>query len=219
VNPYLVTSFAMCGILALSLGGTAYLAVYFNRRAKRDLEEKLQPLAEAIHGSVNLDRALVEGKHGGDLVFGRVETGAGGIGRVFHVDRLDAAGGVRWEWSSLPDRKDPLTSAVAFESDDPSLADRLGLDWPSLAGVVADASRTRFGFLYDPAAGHVRLTRAMGSRNDIPDAERFIVQVDALGTIARANRRVQQGTTASSEAAGWTMGPGHDGSAADRDHQ
>ncbi len=191
MNPYLAASVAMCAILALSLGGTAYLAVYFNRRAKGDLEDKLRPLADAVHGTVDIERALVEGRHDGDLVFGRVETGAGGIGRVFHVDRIDAAGGERWEWSSLPSRKERQTTAVAFESRDPSLAARLDLDWSSLSTAVADASQTRFGFIYDPIAGHVRLTRAMSSRNDIPDAARFLAQLDVLGTIARANRRVQ----------------------------
>ena len=192
MNPYLAASMAMCAILALSLGGTAYLAVYFNRRAKGDLEDKLRPLAEAVHGTVDVDRALVEGRHDGDLVFGRVETGAGGIGRVFHADRIDAAGGDGWEWSSLPSRKERQAIAVAFESRDPSLAARLDLDWTALSTAVADASQTRFGFIYDPIAGHVRLTRAMSSRNDIPDAARFLTQLDVLGTIARANRRVQE---------------------------
>lgn len=214
VNPYLATTIAMCLILALSLGGTAYLAAYFNRRAKNDLEGKLRPLAEAVHGSVDLDGAVVEGRYDGDLVFGRVETGAGGIGRVFHVDRIDAAGGARWERSFLPSRNDSRAAAVAFESDDPSLEERLGLDWAGLSEVVANATTTRFGFIYDPVAGHVRLTRAMASRNDIPDASRFLRQLDALGKIARENRRAQH--TSVSPVAGDSNGtPGGSASGGD----
>jgi hypothetical protein len=193
VNPYVAATLAMCVIVALSLAGTAYLAVVFNRKAKADLEAALTPLAEAIDGELDLDGAIVKGRREGGLVFGRVATGPGGMGRLFHVDRIDAAGGVRWEWSSLPAKQPGAAPTRAFESADPSLERRLGIEWETLAGVVPNAASERFGFMYEPGPGHVRLTRAMRSRRDIPDAATFLRQLDALAEIGNANRRVQQG--------------------------
>jgi hypothetical protein len=193
VNPYVAATLAMCVIVALSLAGTAWLAVVMNRKAKADLEAALAPLAEAIDGELDLEGPIVKGRREGGLVFGRVANGPGGIGRLFHVDRIDAAGGVGWEWSSLPGKQPGAPPTRSFESEDPSLERRLGLDWEALAGVVPNAARERFGFLYEPGPGHVRLTRAMRSRRDIPDAATFLRQLDALAEVGRVNRRVQQG--------------------------
>jgi len=191
VNPYVATALAMCLIVALSLAGTAYLAVLFNRRAKEDLVRALTPLAEAIDGEISLDDAQVSGRFDGDIVFGRMASGQGGIGRLFHVDRIDAAGGTAWEWSSLPSKDKSLPPARHFESSDSTLENKLALDWLVLASVVANADHDRFGFIYDPGAGHVRFTRAMHSRRDIPTPDVFLGQLAALGTIANANRRAQ----------------------------
>ena len=192
MNPYFAFGLAMCVIVALALAGTAYLAVAFNRRAKADTEIALTPLAEAIDGEFDLDEATVTGRRAGRLVFGRIATAPGGIGRLFHSDVIDAAGGTGWEWSSLPARDKTRPPVRAFESADPDLERRLGIDWPAAAQLaVADATRERFGFLYDPTAGHVRLARAMRTRRDIPDAETFLRQLDVLAAIARANRAAQ----------------------------
>lgn len=191
MNPYVATAIAMCVIVILSLAGTAYLAMMFNRRAKEDLERALTPLAEAIDGEIDLDDARVSGRFDGDLVFGQMATGQGGIGRVFHVDRIDAAGGTAWEWSSLPSKDKSHPPTHRFESADLTLENRLVLDWPTLAAVVANADRERFGFIYDPGPGHVRLIRSMHSRHDIPTTDAFIDQLVALGTVAKANRRAQ----------------------------
>jgi hypothetical protein len=69
-----------------------------------------------------------------------------------------------------------------------------------LAGVVPEATRQRFGFLYDPAAGMVRLSRAMRTRLDIPDPATFLRQLDALMRLGDANRRAQGAPAASSAA-------------------
>jgi len=191
LNPYVSATLAMCGVLALSLAGTAYLAVAFNRRAKTDLAAALGPLAEAIGGQVDLDSAAVSGRHLGELVAGQVANGPGGIGRLFHVDVIDAAGGARWEWSSLPSKEREAAPIRSFESDDPGLEERLNQDWAALAETVPGAAQARFGFLYEPGPGHLRLSRAMRSRNDIPDAPTFLRQIDALVGIGRANRRAQ----------------------------
>jgi hypothetical protein len=192
VNPYLATAIAMCVIVLLSLAGTAYLAVIFNRRAKSDLRERLEPLAAAIDGHADVDEARVEGRYHGQIAIGRVANAPGGFGRLFHVELVDSAGGEPWEWSSLPQKKlpEPLRN---FEGN-PALQERLGVDFEEAAHVVPEDRAQRFGFLYDPAAGMVRLTREMRTRIDIPDAETFTRQLAMLQRLGEANRRAQAAT-------------------------
>jgi hypothetical protein len=191
VNPYLATAIAMCVIVLLSLAGTAYLAAVFNRRAKSDLKARLEPLATAIDGEADVEEARIEGRYRGQIAIGRVATAPGGFGRLFHVELVDSAGGVPWEWSSLPDKKGPgLTRA--FEGN-LEVKERLlsSIDFEEAATVVPDDRTQRFGFLYDPAAGMIRLTREMRTRLDIPDAEMFTRQLETLQRIGEANRRAQ----------------------------
>ena len=108
MDPYLATALAMCVIVLLSLAGTAYLAAMFNRRAKADLRERLEPLAAAIDGTIDLDEAKVEGRYQGQIAIGRMANAPGGFGRLFHVELVDAAGGEKWEWSSLPQKSQAL---------------------------------------------------------------------------------------------------------------
>jgi len=86
VNPYLATAIAMCVIVLLSLAGTAYLAAVFNRRAKSDMQARLDPLAAAIDGVVDVEEARVEGRFHGQIAIGRVANAPGGFGRLFHVE-------------------------------------------------------------------------------------------------------------------------------------
>lgn len=190
VNPYLATAIAMCVIVLLSLAATAYLAAVFNRRAKSDLQQRLAPLAAAIDGAADVEEARVEGRHRGQIAIGRVANAPGGFGRLFHVELVDSVGGEGWEWSSLPRKKlpDPLRT---FEGD-PALWERLGIDFEAEAEIVPENRAQRFGFLYDPAAGMVRLTREMRTRLDIPDAESFVEQLDTLHRLGEANRRAQE---------------------------
>jgi hypothetical protein len=189
VSPYLQTALAMCVIVLLSLAGTAYLAMMLNRRAKADLLERLTPLAEAIDGTVDVDEARVEGRYQGQIAVARVANAPGGFGRLFHVELVDSAGGEGWEWSSLVEKKQP-EPVRTFEGD-AALRERLGIDFEEIATVVPDNRAQRFGFLYDPAAGMVRLTREMRSRLDIPDAETFTRQLAALQRLGEANRHAQ----------------------------
>jgi hypothetical protein len=190
VNPYLATAIAMCVIVLLSLAATAYLAMYFNRRAKEDLELRLKPLAAAIDGQVNLDDARIDGRYQGQIAIARLANAPGGFGRLFQVELVDSAGGQQWEWSSLPDKK-RQEPARSFEGGD-TLEDRLGVDFTQAATVVPDDQHQRFGFAYDPAAGMVRLTREMRTRLDIPDVETFMRQLETLERIGEANRRAQE---------------------------
>lgn len=193
MNPYLATAIAMCVIVALSLAGTAYLAMMFNRRAKADLSARLTPLAEAIGGTIDLDDAVVEGRYAGHLVFGRVANAPGGIGRLFLVEVVDSAGGEGWEWSSLPVKGAP-TPERTFDGG-AALEQRLGIDWNRFVMVVPNAESQRFGVAYDPAAGTLKLPRAMRSRNDIPDRTSFLAQLDALVSVGLLNRRAQGAPT------------------------
>jgi hypothetical protein len=191
VNPYLATTIAMCVIVLLSLAGTAYLAAVFNRRAKADLQTRLEPLAAAIDGVADVEEARVEGRFQGQIAIGRVANAPGGFGRLFHVELVDSAGGVPWEWSSLPDKKGSGLTRT-FEGN-PAVKERLlsWIDFEEAATVVPDDRAQRFGFLYDPAAGMIRLTREMRTRLDIPDAEMFIRQIEALQRMGEANRHAQ----------------------------
>jgi hypothetical protein len=191
VNPYLATAIAMCMIVLLSLAGTAYLAAALNRRAKSDLQARLEPLAAAIDGTTDVEEARVEGRFRGQIAIGRVANAPGGFGRLFHVELVDSAGGLPWEWSSLPDKKGPGLTRT-FEGD-LGVKERLlaGIDFEDAATVVPDNRAQRFGFLYDPAAGMIRLTREMRTRLDIPDAETFIRQIETLQRIGEVNRHAQ----------------------------
>jgi hypothetical protein len=191
VNPYLATAIAMSVIVLLSLAGTAYLAAVFNRRAKADLQTRLEPLAAAIDGVADVEEARVEGRFQGQIAIGRVANAPGGFGRLFHVELVDSAGGVPWEWSSLPDKKGSGLTRT-FEGN-PAVKERLlsWIDFEEAATVVPDDRAQRFGFLYDPAAGMIRLTREMRTRLDIPDAEMFIRQLEALQRMGEANRHAQ----------------------------
>jgi hypothetical protein len=189
MNPYLAAAIAMTVIILLSLAGTAYLAAMFNRRAKADLLARLAPLADAIDGIPDVDEARVEGRYQGQIAIGRVANAPGGFGRLFHVELVDSAGGEGWEWSSLPEKQRP-DPVRRFEGD-PALRERLGIDFDEAATVVPEDRTQRFGFLYDPAAGMVRLTREMRTRLDIPDAETFTRQLATLQRIGEANRRAQ----------------------------
>lgn len=190
MDPYLATAIAMCGIVLFSLAGTAWLAAMFNRRAKADLQQRLEPLAAAIDGEADLEEARVEGRYQGQIAIGRMANAPGGFGRLFHVELVDAAGGEGWEWSSLPRKK--LPDPVRTFEGDPALQERLGIDFAAEAAAVVPEDRTqRFGFIYDPAAGMIRLTRDMRTRLDIPDAESFTRQLAALHRLGEANRQAQ----------------------------
>ncbi len=191
MNPYLATAIAMCAIVLISLAGTAYLAAMFNRRAKADMQARLDPLAAAVNGTADVEEARLEGRYNGQIAIGRVSNAPGGFGRLFHVELVDSAGGQKWEWSSLPQKKPPALIRT-FEGD-PALEQRLGIDFPEVAKVVPNDEAERFGFIYDPEAGMMRLTREMRTRLDIPDAETFLRQLATLQELGEANRRAQSG--------------------------
>lgn len=191
MNPYVSFSIAMCLIVLLSLGLTAYLAVMFNRRAKVDLEEALAPLAELIGGEVDVEEARVEGRYAGHLAEGRVARAGEGPGRVFQTSIVDAAGGQSWERTSTPSKQGKEPPSVSFFSADASLESALAVAWDQMMELVLQPGSDRFRIDYDPASGRLRFQRPMRTRRDIPSPDAFRRQLDLLVTLGPINRRAQ----------------------------
>lgn len=190
MNPYLAAGLAMCAIVLIALTLTAYLAVIFNRRAKGDLLRALQPLAGIIDGKVNLDEASVGGRFSGHIAEGRVATSFGGPGRVFQTAVIDGAGGSKWTWTFTRPKRAGETSSEQFESSADELRHSLRTELePMLLPVRELAPWTIVE--YDPEPGHIRLSRPMQTRRDIPSAGQFETDLRALVAVAGLNRAVQ----------------------------
>lgn len=191
MNPYVSFSIAMCLVVLLSLGATAYLVVMFNRRGKVDLGEALAPLAELIEGEVDLEEARVEGRYAGHLAEGRVARAAEGPGRVFQTSIVDAAGGTAWERTSTPAKLGAEPPHVSFSSVDPNLQVSLPVDWDRVMEPILQPRVDRYHVDYDPASGRLRFQRPMRTRRDIPNPEAFRRQLDLLVALGPMNRRAQ----------------------------
>lgn len=190
MNPYLAFGLAMCGIVIVALAGTSYLAVYFNRKAKEDLEAALIPLAEVVDGTIDLDDGSLSGRFNGHLTSAQVSTLPGGMGRVFLVSLIDGAGGDPWQWTLTRSKEPGGESTGSFDSEPEGLLTAAG---PRLDAMAADPSLLEAWFRvgYDPTAGHILLTRPMRNRRDIPSAGSFQRLLDALYAVATSNRAVQ----------------------------
>lgn len=190
MNPYVSVSIAMCVIVLLSLAATAYMAVFFNRRAKADLEAALLPMQEVVDGSANVDEAVVDGRFAGHLAEGRIAQLAGGMGRVFHASVIDGAGGERWLWTVSRAKQHGGSDTFDYEGPPGELRTRL---LPAVASLAAERSLAGSWLKveYDPAPGHVRLTRPMRTRRDLPAGASFRSYLEGLVAIADVNRAVQ----------------------------
>lgn len=192
MNPYVSAGLAMCAVLFISLALTAYLAVYFNRRAKADLQASLDPLAERIDGTVDIETAQVTGRYDRKLVIGRMTHAEGGPVRVFQIDVIDSAGGAGWTYVSLAPKKDGTGRTHTFQSTNEGLeADLPMLKAPGLPGLMG-ASQDWVQIDYSPEGGYVRMTRPMATRKDLPDADAFISQVEWLSKLGDHNRELQE---------------------------
>ena len=98
MNPYVATGLVMCLVILIALIGTGYLAVYFTRRAKADVERMLTPLAELIEGEADVDEAEVKGKWKGTIAQGRMANAGAGTVTLWQSDIIDAAGGEGWNF-------------------------------------------------------------------------------------------------------------------------
>jgi hypothetical protein len=183
----------MCVVVLLALIGTAYMAVFFNRRAKADLTMALQPLAEVVDGEANVEEAFVSGRFLGHLAEGRVAQLPGGMGRVFHSLVIDGAGGSKWLWTISRAKEPAESDDLDFDGPDGpegTLASQLRPAVTELANLASLAG-SWFRVEYDPSPGHIRLTRPMKTRRDIPDAGMFRTYLEHLVAIADTNRAVQ----------------------------
>ena len=189
MSTYLIFAIAMAGIVILALVITGNLAATFNERAKRDLRAALEPLAEQLGGSVDLEDAKVDGRYQGQITTGQVISGPGGMGRLFRTTHVEPTGGHAWkavvrrpkdeaqEWERSFEMQEPPSEAV--REDVFQRLDAL-LTFPGW-----------FELTYDPEAGSLSLTRAMQSRRDIPTPERFALYLQTLEAAAATNRAVQ----------------------------
>jgi hypothetical protein len=189
----------MCGVVLVALIGTAYLAVYFNRRAKADLERLMTPLAGVVGGEVNLDEAEVKGTYRGNLVMARMANAAAGTVRLFQIDMIDAAGGVGWNYVYSRPRKEETAPRVEFESKVMDIRTTLApLAEPQLTPLNPNATEW-IQLEYSPDAGYVRFARPMRSRNEIPDAASFEQYLGYLLELGNANRALQERLRSTSE--------------------
>jgi hypothetical protein len=190
MNPYLSFSIAMCGVVIVALGGTAYLAVYFNRRSKKDMEASLAPLAEIINGTVDVEEGLVTGRYDDQIAEGKVSTMPGGMARIFLVSVVESAGGKPWEWTLTRSKEPGGADESRFREEIPGVTDRIE---PLLIPLKNDPDLEGIWFRieYDPQSGILKLTRPMRVRRDIPGSEAFQRYLDALIATAAENRAAQ----------------------------
>lgn len=192
MNPYLLTGLAMCAIVIIALIGTSYLAVYFTRRAKADLERLMAPLAELLNGETDIEEAEVKGTWRGNMAIARMANAAAGTVRVFQIDMIDAAGGDGWTYVYSRPRKDHPEPEIDFRSTNQEIrAAPASLDVPRLEPLEPD-EREWLQLEYNPEAGHVRLARPMRGRNEIPSPQRFEVDLNYLTQLCDENRTLQE---------------------------
>lgn len=184
----------MCLVILIALAGTSYLAVYFTRRAKADLEQLLTPLAEHLNGTVNVEDASVEGTYGGTIAMARMAAAAAGTVRVWQVDLIDAAGGEGWNYVySRPKPKkgqtEPVIDIVSENDEIRLMLSRL--DRAAIEPLRPDATDW-VQVQYNPEAGYVRVARPMHGRNDIPGPERLETDLEFLRQVGDENRALQE---------------------------
>lgn len=190
MNPYVQITLVMCAVIFIALFATAYMAMYFTRRAKADLEAALIPLAAVLDGSQSIEEAHATGRYEGKLAFGRMANAEGGPVRVFQTEVIDAAGGESWLYVRYPAK-----GVVEFRPEGSPLKAQFpelsAADLPQTLGTHTDWIQIE----YSAEGGHVRLTVPMDTRKDIPSAEVFRGQLAWLDQLSDHNRALQQGAS------------------------
>lgn len=201
LNPYVLTALAMCAVVFVALAGTAYLAVFFNRRAKADLQLALHPLATLIDGSVNLEEAEVTGSFAGYPAFGRMANASEGPGRVFQVDILDASGGAAWAYTSNQHASSGQPPTVEYRGPDDleGLVSKVVTDQ---IDAILEPERERFRVEYLTDQGFLRFVRSIRSRREIPNATSFETQLEMMRSLAVVNRSFMEAHSEPAEPAG-----------------
>lgn len=187
-----MTGLAMCLVIGVALVGTAYLAMYFTRRAKADLEKLLTPLAEFLDGEVALEDATVSGRWNGTLALARMAGAAGGTVRVWQVDLIDSAGGDAWNYVYSRPKKQQTEPVIDIVTENQAIAERLGRIDRSTIEVLQPDATDWVQIEYSPEGGYVRVARPMHGRNDIPGVERFEQDLRFLREVGDENRAMQE---------------------------
>lgn len=197
MNPYVLTGLVMCLVVVIALIATSYLAVYFTKRGKADLERLLTPLADVIGGQCSIDEAEIRGTWQRNMVIARMANAAAGTVRVFQIDMIDPAGGVGWNYVYSRPKKDSAQPEILFHSTEPEIRSRL----PALDTLTIEPLRPNerdwLQLECDPGAGHIRIVRPMRGRTEIPSPERFRADLEYLANLCDENRALQEGTNAS----------------------
>lgn len=190
---------AMCLVLGVALVGTAYLAVFFTRRAKADLEKLLTPLAEFLDGESDVEEATVTGTWNGTIAMARMAGAAGGTVRVWQVDLIDAAGGEAWNYVFSRPKKGQGEPVIDIVTENPVIANYLsGFNRETIAVLQPDVTDW-VQVEYSPEGGYVRVARPMHGRNDIPAPERLEIDLRFLQRIGDENRALQERLRGESE--------------------
>lgn len=198
MNPYIATLLVMCSIAIFAIVLTAWLAANMNRKGKADLAAKLQPLADLLEGELHAEEVTVSGRWQGQIAEGRMANALDGPGRVFFTRVIDSAGGISWTWTSSAPKNPGDPREVKFDCKDSELCRHIGQEIEERsAPFFAIPGWTRVE--YDVTAGHIRLTKPMLSRNDIPDVDVFRRSLDTLIEIGAWNRSIMESAPSGSD--------------------
>jgi hypothetical protein len=188
----------MCSIAILAIVLTAWLAANMNRKGKADLAARLQPLADLLEGELHAEEVTVTGRWQGQIAEGRMANALDGPGRVFFTRVIDSAGGVSWTWTTSAPKNPAEPREIKFECKDSELCERIGREIEQRAApFFSIPGWTRVE--YDVSAGHIRLTKPMLSRNDIPDVDVFRTSLDTLVSIGAWNRSIIEGASTTTD--------------------
>lgn len=194
MNPYVATGLAMCLVILVALIGTGYLAVYFTRRAKADLERLLVPLAERIDGEADVEEAEVKGRWNRTIVMGRMARAAAGTVTLWQSDLIDSAAGTSWNYvysRPNPKKKVPEAEIDIVTESEPI---RAWLETWTLEDLtpIRPQETDWVQVEYLAEAGTIRIARPMHGRNDIPSPDLFVRDLEYAETIGDRNRTIQE---------------------------
>lgn len=190
----------MCLVILIALAGTAYLAVFFTRRAKADLERLLVPLAESIDGESDIDEAEVSGKFGGTIAQGRMAGAAAGTVTLWQTDLIDSAGGEEWNYvysRPNPKKKNP-DAEIDIVTESADLRAWLETWTVHDLRLIRPAETDWVQVEYSPEAGRIRVARPIHGRNGIPNPEDFGKDLEFAESIGKLNRARQERLVAES---------------------
>ncbi len=194
MNPYVATGLAMCLVILIALVGTAYLAVYFTRRAKADVARLLAPLAELTEGEADVDEAEVKGKWKDTLVQGRMANAAAGTVTLWQSDLIDSAGGEGWNFvysRPNPKKKDPAEE-IEIVTESPEMRTWLETWTAEDIARIQPLETDWVQVEYSPSAGHIRVARPIKGRNQIPTADEFANDLNFAYEVGAENRERQE---------------------------